>query len=402
MVARDDAAEGEAPPGPLRPLLRFRSGHLSAPAFDVVERVLDSDEGFRRRVADRASEEVTGRAGWLFLHRAGDWSAELDRLVDSEAERLERIGAEESERSARKRVHRLERTVEDLRTRLHAAESAATRAASDVEAARSGRDAAEAAGRDLRRRLGDLEADHGRALSDLAASRSEAEQRLVQVRRLEAELRDERRRRAAGSAPVLDAVDRAGALLGGFSAALDEASRLLRDVPAVSDPPEKSGGSVAGRRRTPQRRLPVTLRRGALDGTVEATDQLLRTPDVVVLVDGYNVTLQGWEHLDIRTQRERMVGLLGDVAKRTGAEVHVVFDGAHDGGRPAVSSPLAVRVHYSPDEVEADDVIIGMVAEIPARRPVVVVSSDRRVRDGARTEGANLVHSAALRDWDRR
>ena len=134
----------------------------------------------------------------------------------------------------------------------------------------------------------------------------------------------------------------------------------------------------------------------------EATDQLLRTPDVQVVVDGYNVSMEGWPHLDARTQRDRLVGLLSGVAARAGARIQVVFDGDDDGRRPAVGAALAVRVHYTPVGVEADDVVIEMVGRLPSELPVVVVSSDRRVRDGARASGANVVSSAALLEWDRR
>jgi len=146
----------------------------------------------------------------------------------------------------------------------------------------------------------------------------------------------------------------------------------------------------------------LRLARGALDGTVEATDQLLRAPGVVVLVDGYNVSMTGWPHLDVTAQRASLQSMLGVAVARTGVEVHVVFDGDDDGRGPVVTSSLPVRVRYTPAGVEADDVLIRMAGEIPADRPVVVVSSDRRVRDGSAAVGANLVSSSALLAWCRR
>ncbi|MBU6215779.1 MAG: hypothetical protein KGR17_04165, partial [Acidobacteria bacterium] len=56
---------------------------------------------------------------------------------------------------------------------------------------------------------------------------------------------------------------------------------------------------------------------------------------------------------------------------------------------------------FSPVGVEADDVLIGVVPTLPVDRPVVVVSSDRRVRDGVRPFGANLLRSAELLAWAR-
>lgn len=128
----------------------------------------------------------------------------------------------------------------------------------------------------------------------------------------------------------------------------------------------------------------------------------MRTADVAVVVDGYNVTMEGWPHLDARSQRDRLISFLGTAAARSAADVHVVFDGSDEGGRPAVSAPLAVRVRYTPGDVEADDVVVAMAQDLPPERPVVVVSSDRRVQDGARAAGANVVSSSALLAWGRR
>ena len=106
--------------------------------------------------------------------------------------------------------------------------------------------------------------------------------------------------------------------------------------------------------------------------------------------------------LDPYAQRDSLVAALGTVKTRTGAQVHVVFDGDAEGARPAVGAPLPVRVHFSPAEIEADDVILDMVAGLPTDVPVLVVSSDRRVADGARRLGANSVRSRELLDLVRR
>ena len=46
--------------------------------------------------------------------------------------------------------------------------------------------------------------------------------------------------------------------------------------------------------------------------------------------------------------------------------------------------------------VEADDVVIDLVGRIPAATPVIVASSDNRVRDGCRRRGANVLHARQL------
>ena len=67
------------------------------------------------------------------------------------------------------------------------------------------------------------------------------------------------------------------------------------------------------------------------------------------------------------------------------------------GSRAAAVSPerSQVRAVLAPD-VEADDVILDLVTRTPAARPVVVASSDNRVREGARAAGANVVHARQL------
>ncbi len=153
----------------------------------------------------------------------------------------------------------------------------------------------------------------------------------------------------------------------------------------------------------PARRAPLRLPGGIFDDSVEAAEHLLRAPGVALVVDGYNVTMTGWPELAAAEQRRRLVGVLAELAARTATEIDIVFDGA-DLGTIRVPAPVRSLVHvrFSPPGVEADDVVLDMVAQLPATRPVVVASSDKRVRDGARALGANVVHARQLLDALRR
>ena len=98
------------PPDGLRRVLSFR--RLQTAALETVRRVLDSDEEFRQRVIDEASEEELGRPAWVWLTRPDGWSEELaglaqaarknddDNLGDRDVARLRRAlaGAEEAAR----------------------------------------------------------------------------------------------------------------------------------------------------------------------------------------------------------------------------------------------------------------------------------------------------------------
>ena len=162
-------------------------------------------------------------------------------------------------------------------------------------------------------------------------------------------------------------------------------------------PAAEPRGPRAVRRVRPPAPQPVPLPPGIFDDSVEAAEHLVRVPGVVLLVDGYNVSLLGWPDLPIAEQRARLVDALAELAARSGAEVTVVFDGAdtaYPGIVPGTARP--VRVVFSPPGVEADDVVIGRVAELRPFRPVVVASSDRRVQAGTAQSGGNVISSPQL------
>jgi len=190
----------------------------------------------------------------------------------------------------------------------------------------------------------------------------------------------------------------AGLLLAGLAAALGEPG----DEPgAAALVPESSKPPAPGEAVRPGRRIPVALPGGLLDDSVAAAEHLLRTPGAVLVVDGYNVTMTGWPELAAAEQRRRLVALLADLAARTSTRVELVFDGAEvDTATVTVPAPARqwVRVRFSAPDVEADDVVLDLVAQLPAAQPVIVVSSDNRVRQGARRGGANLLYSRQLLD----
>jgi predicted RNA-binding protein with PIN domain len=127
---------------------------------------------------------------------------------------------------------------------------------------------------------------------------------------------------------------------------------------------------------------------------VAAAEHLVRVPGAVLVIDGYNVTKTAWPDAPLAEQRQRLVDALCELTARTGAEADVVFDGADDAVAAAPTRlPRGVHVRFSPASVEADDVVIALVDEYPLGRPVVVVSSDRRVREGAGRRGANVLTS---------
>jgi predicted RNA-binding protein with PIN domain len=135
-----------------------------------------------------------------------------------------------------------------------------------------------------------------------------------------------------------------------------------------------------------------------LDDSPEAADFLVRLRGVLLLVDGYNVSKSAWPALPLEDQRERLTVALDTLHARTGAEALVIFDGVASGGPPPGTVPISrsTRVRFTDAGVEADDDILELVDDLEVGRPIVVVSSDRRVQEGARARGANVLSSARL------
>jgi predicted RNA-binding protein with PIN domain len=424
------------PPPPLRPYLTF--SRLTSHSLEAVARVVDRDDEFRARVAEAVSESEVGRAGWLWLARPEGWEDELAELESARAARQADAAGERDERAAIRK--------------LAAAQAAAARAEADARARlveldelrgdlareRAARAAAEA-------RVVALEAEvegAAEARAEVVRNLKETESRLVaratelnaaktRLRELAAEPsratgpppaehepaspRSDRTQAAAAGADVAEQVARAAE---GAAALADALAGLARTLGGGRGPRPCAAGGAAGVRadagvdEAPEgdappgpgpgvgesaRREPVRLPGGMLDDTVEAAEHLLRTPGAVLVVDGYNVTMQGWPELAVAAQRRRLVTALSDLAARTATRVELVFDGAEVEPRSVpVPSRQLVRVRFSEPGVEADDVVIDLVGRIPTATPVIVASSDRRVREGARRRGANLVHARQL------
>jgi predicted RNA-binding protein with PIN domain len=144
------------------------------------------------------------------------------------------------------------------------------------------------------------------------------------------------------------------------------------------------------------RRRPVRLPPAVLDDSIEAAEHLVRVPGALLLVDGYNISHAQWHGLALADQRARLLDACAELHARCGVDIEVVFDGA--GEAPTVGTPArgAVRHRFTPVGEEADDVILARTDEEPAQRPVLVATSDRRVRDGARRRGANVLGARQL------
>lgn len=370
--------KGQFPvPAGLRPFLR--GGRVPAAKYGAVARAIEADPAFMARMAAVATEEQVGPIGMVWLTRPEGWQARLAELA-----RAEDAAA-------------AERTKDDELARAHKRREAAEHAQARLQAELV----------DVRERLAGRAGESEAQAAELAALRSSAAAQAEELRAARVEARNAGQRAEASAAKLAVAQAELDALRASAGAtaepALTDTQRVaLSDLVKASGEladrladlkrqlVEPSGITPSGPRRV--RRTPLVRPGGVRAGTPEEAAFLLRA-GAAVLVDGYNVAKQAWPQLDLAGQRDRLVRVAEDAARRFGADVTVVFDGAEVAGASATGRRL-VRVRFSPPGVIADDVIRAEVAEVPASKPVVVVTDDREILRDVRAAGANTIASA--------
>ena len=114
-----------------------------------------------------------------------------------------------------------------------------------------------------------------------------------------------------------------------------------------------------------------------------------------ILVDGYSV-VHSWLKLQklagrkLDQRREVLVQILRQYADHQRCRLTVVFDGYAAKHSPGVEEAgHGIEVLFSPRGKTADDVIERMVGQAGHREQILVVSSDRMVRQTCETQGAH-------------
>lgn len=372
-----------APPQRLVPMLRFT--RMPARARQTIHDVLDSDEEFRRRVLEAADERSIGRVGMAFLERNDGWEELIARFVEATDEPIiDRSG------DARKLEHRLdvaERSVARLEAERDAAlaEAAELRERADAAAAESSSAAVEVEG--LRNDVARLTEERQRAVAELKQTELVMARHVAERKLVEQQLSDM-------TAAQLRTVAEGGAIAD--AEVRERADRLRGMLTALGTEVAELRSRATPERAAVERRTPMPLPPGMFDDSTDALDYLLRIPGIVVLVDGYNVTRTNHDDWPLEDQREWLAQGLRALSARTAASFDVIFDGADVGAVAGGGRDRGVSVRFSPEGVEADDVIIERSGRVNADRPLLVVSSDRRVQAGAAANGANVASSAQL------
>lgn len=424
-----DLDPGEVPTA-LRALAGFdRRGLANATARQQLRRAFDLDDGFRERVVAAFTDRPEVRSvleGWSAEgapEAAADaadrndlpwWTSALYAAAPAGAEfGLGVACAEDRHRRAARGL------VDDVRAagvRIATAEEAQRRAEAALADLRAELARVEGELRDERRGRRDREAEVERREEDAVRAVRETEAALEKARR-EGDLAEARARREAERAREAERRLRERAREASTPApppgpdprAIADAARAARDLttrlealakgvraPApASVPAAGSSGAAAGGGGAPERRAAVPCPPGLRADQPEAIEVMLRTEGLVLLVDGYNVSMQGWPTVAVAQQRDQLVSALSRLHLRLRSHAIVVFDGADVEGVPPRRSP-GVRVRFSPDGRDADPVIIEELRSMPARVPVMVASSDGWVRAEAERAGATVVTADAL------
>lgn len=390
VVAREwcsDAGPSGVPPM-LRPFLKV--SRLPRAGLHAARLALEDDPALRAEVAERVAEADVGRGPWLWVTRPPGWRDDLEGEWELWQDQQRQKAAADAERSSARQLERATDTAQRLAARVEQLESALGGAQAALAEAR-----AEAAQSAVERDRANAEAQR------LAGERAEAVRQLKHIEELlaarTAELREVEDLLAeeppvvadptAPPAEVVEAVRQGAVTLESLVRSFQRLSELVGVD--YTQPAAGAVGEVA-------RRRPVRVGRGIPAESTAAAEVLLAQPGAVVFVDGYNLTMAVWPSLTVTDQRRALERAATSLAVRTGAEVHLVFDGDGGGGSPSRSAGSAVRIRFTAAEVEADDEILDLIATVPIDRPVIVVSDDRRVQSGARRRGANVVGSRQL------
>jgi hypothetical protein len=362
-------------PAELKPFLKVQ--RLPVSALPAVRAALEADGEYLRRLGLVATDELVDPIGMLWLTRPDGWQ--------------QAISAELADVAARREAADEATDVRREQRRRDAAETAAMRARIEVA--------------ELKDALA-RERDQGAVLSNqLELANKELKVARARVKELEAGIR----KRTAGATALNELADAVNEELATLRVEL-AAAQAARDAALTVRAGEVSGIDVVRLRsllqeavgltaeaapkpsRSRVKRTPIAIPGGLYGSSDAAAEHLLRSPGVLVLVDGYNVAKLGWPDLTLEHQRERCIVACETLARRWGTELHIVFDGADVVGAHTASRRV-VRVSYSPQGVLADDVLRAQVAALDPARAVVVVTNDQAVQVDVKSAGANVVTS---------
>lgn len=366
--------EEDVPAG-LRTLADSADRKLPPPILRKALEELANSDWLRAETANEVEFETTSASG-LFVGRPEGWEAKLADLIESAVldKRGKQAGQEARALAAStEKIARLEAELKAAQARSkEKVQEAKERLAGKVRSADLARREAVTKERAARREV----ESHAAEVARLTAEMAELETKLETQRQLL-----ERERRAAET-PVETTGETGGrgwfpSQPGEMAAELDRIVLATRRVPLSPTPAKPDDADL-------------TLPAGIRPDRVEAVNWLVGRP-ATWLVDGYNLAFQLKAEPTPATRDRieaaltRLVSLSLPVTKAV-----LVFDSEDE------SSPPGNRRVRRVFAQSADDWILAQ-----AGPGDIVVSSDRRVREGAQSAGAVGIWSEAVAEWIR-
>jgi molecular chaperone GrpE (heat shock protein) len=401
--------ERSALPAALRPFAGWKPERLAAPQpRRAIGAALAADPVLREAVGlaldDRGLWEASeGSDAARLVARFGEQAAVAALAARGRWDDLAVVAAASAERAAVRGRAAGEATREQ-----HEAAELATRSRliAELRSARSERDISRRRAEAAEQRERSLAAEHrglGERVEALETRVAELTAELADQRRAHARRVERLRRRAAEArervrvddARVDEVATRLEGMVSDLRAALAGPSET-QPLPADVEVP--APGSGLGRPlavATPGR--PCRLPPGLTEDDPAGVEALLRLSGLAVLFDGYNLTKDeaGRPHATLTEQRAWLLKLAGGLTARFDRRLTVVFDGTEV--LPAATpAPRGVQVLFSVGDQTADELIVALVEDLDPERPVLVVTSDRQIRDDCTALGANVAPSRAL------
>ncbi len=378
-------------PAKLRKVSAYQGGRLPAPLVRSLLTFLDDEAWLREKAQDELGSyepNSTGprRASGLFLHRPPGWEFELGRSVGGSLQA-----------AAERRVGELDSLVGDVEAREAETKRRLTEVQAQLDEAHASSDEeVESVRIQLRQvREGDrreLEILENK-IAGLEAEKLSDEDALAELGQMVDSLKERLHRAEVQRASTEQRFQSGAGQAWAAGDPVDLARHLDMLIRTVEADPELLAylEPVADR----EFRLPS----GARPDERNAVEWLLRQPQpFTMVVDGYNVAFQLVGE-STRAARDRVNEELSRLRLRTmtPTQVTVVYDSSVNSEVETAPGPGGIRVRFTREGHIADEEIAEIVSTLDG--PVVVVSSDREVREGTAELGAVVLWSEALVEW---
>lgn len=379
-------------PAVLRRIAGHSARRLPPPLARKLMETLDENEWLREKAAEAGSDlnpsspDPARAVSALFLLRPDGWEDQAREAADKRASGTQQALVATLQKNLADLQEQLGAAREKAKTARRRAEAAAVAADRKVQAARAAVETARqeerSAAEELRRRHELLVDRYERLVQDL----DEAGDRINVLRD------DLLRARRAARATAVPAGPQAWAARDPV-----EMARLLDDIVGAVRP----DAIAASPEIVDDDQLPFALPAGVSPDRKDAVAWLAAHEEPLVLVvDGYNVTfLFDEEAFTDPAVRDRLNEGLARFRRMAAAPVQVivVYDSEQSGGVTSMAGPGGIEIRFTEAGHTADEEILAIAGSHRTR--LAVVSTDRRVREGAEEHGALGLWSQALVSW---